>query len=63
MSWTGGRGVGGALMEALERVIRGACEVGALGATDAAVPLYRGAAGTSGRADVGAHAGWGRADR
>ena len=35
-----GRGYGTALMRALERVIRGAYDIGALGATDAAVPLY-----------------------
>jgi aminoglycoside 2'-N-acetyltransferase I len=34
------RGYGGQMMEALERVIRGAYDVGALGATDAAVKLY-----------------------
>jgi aminoglycoside 2'-N-acetyltransferase I len=34
------RGVGGALMDALERVLRGAYELGALGATDDAVRLY-----------------------
>jgi aminoglycoside 2'-N-acetyltransferase I len=34
------RGHGAALMDALERVIRAAYEVGALGATDDAVPLY-----------------------
>jgi aminoglycoside 2'-N-acetyltransferase I len=37
-----GRGHGGALMDALERVLRGAYEVGALAATDAAVKLYTG---------------------
>jgi len=36
-----GRGVGGALMTALENVIRSAYDLGALGATDAAVPMYR----------------------
>lgn len=35
-------GIGGALMEALERVVRGAYDLGALGATDDAVPLYTG---------------------
>lgn len=35
------RGVGGALMDALERVLRGAYELGALGSTDEAVRLYR----------------------
>ncbi len=35
-----GRGHASALMEAIERVIRGAYELGALGATDAAIPLY-----------------------
>lgn len=35
-----GRGHGAALMAAIERVIRGAYELGALGATDAAVRLY-----------------------
>jgi aminoglycoside 2'-N-acetyltransferase I len=34
------RGYGGALMEALERVVRGAYELGALGATDAAAAFY-----------------------
>ena len=34
------RGHASALMEALERVIRGAYELGALGASDAAIPLY-----------------------
>ncbi len=34
------RGVGGALMDALERVLRGAYELGALGSTDEAVRLY-----------------------
>jgi aminoglycoside 2'-N-acetyltransferase I len=34
------RGHGAALMEALERVLRGAYDLGALGATDEAVPLY-----------------------
>jgi aminoglycoside 2'-N-acetyltransferase I len=36
------RGYGGALMGALERVIRGAYELGALSATDEAIPLYEG---------------------
>jgi aminoglycoside 2'-N-acetyltransferase I len=36
------RGHGVALMRALERVIRGAYELGALGATDDAIPLYEG---------------------
>lgn len=35
-----GRGHGMAMMEALERVLRGAYDLGALGATDAAVRLY-----------------------
>lgn len=35
------RGHGGEMMAALERVIRGAYELGALGATDQAAPLYR----------------------
>lgn len=35
-----GQGHGGALMGALERVLRGAYEIGALGATDEAVPFY-----------------------
>ena len=35
-----GRGHGGALMAALERVIRGAYELGALGATDEAAAFY-----------------------
>jgi aminoglycoside 2'-N-acetyltransferase I len=34
------RGIGDALMAAVEEVIRGAYELGALGATDAAIPLY-----------------------
>jgi aminoglycoside 2'-N-acetyltransferase I len=34
------RGHASALMDAIERVIRGAYEVGALGASDAAIPLY-----------------------
>lgn len=34
------RGHGDALMDALERVIRGAYEIGALGATDEAIGLY-----------------------
>ncbi len=36
------RGHGTAMMEALERVIRGAYDLGALGATDEAKPLYAG---------------------
>jgi aminoglycoside 2'-N-acetyltransferase I len=36
------RGHASALMEAIERVIRGAYEVGALSASDAAIPLYAG---------------------
>jgi aminoglycoside 2'-N-acetyltransferase I len=35
-----GRGLGGALMAALERVIGAAYDLGALGATDMAIPLY-----------------------
>jgi aminoglycoside 2'-N-acetyltransferase I len=35
-----GRGHGGAMMAALERVVRGAYDLGALGATDQAAPLY-----------------------
>jgi aminoglycoside 2'-N-acetyltransferase I len=35
-------GIGGAVMGALERVVRGGYDLGALGATDAAVPLYTG---------------------
>ena len=34
------RGIGGALMEALERVVRGAYELGALGASDEGAALY-----------------------
>jgi aminoglycoside 2'-N-acetyltransferase I len=34
------RGHGGALMETLARIIRGAYELGALSATDEAIPLY-----------------------
>lgn len=36
------RGHGAAMMEALERVIRGAYELGALGATDERIPFYEG---------------------
>jgi aminoglycoside 2'-N-acetyltransferase I len=36
------RGHGGALMEAMERVIRGAYDLGALGGTDEGAPLYLG---------------------
>jgi aminoglycoside 2'-N-acetyltransferase I len=36
------RGHGGAVMEALERVVRGAYELGALGATDEGAALYTG---------------------
>ncbi|MFD8787144.1 GNAT family N-acetyltransferase [Kitasatospora sp. NPDC059599] len=36
-----GRGHGGALMDAVERVVRGAYEVGVLGSSDEAVPFYR----------------------
>jgi aminoglycoside 2'-N-acetyltransferase I len=36
------RGLGGALMEPLERIIQAAHDLGALGATDEAVPLYTG---------------------
>src|SRR5918912_1453499 len=35
------RGHGGALMAAIERVVRGAYDLGALGATDAAAAFYR----------------------
>jgi aminoglycoside 2'-N-acetyltransferase I len=35
------QGHAGALMDAIERVIRGAYEVGALGASDMALPFYR----------------------
>lgn len=35
-----GAGVGGLLMAEIERIVRGAYEVGALGATDMAAPLY-----------------------
>ena len=35
-------GHAGALMDAIERVIRGAYEIGALGASDMALPFYRG---------------------
>ena len=35
-----GRGIGGGLMGRVERVIRAAYDVGALGATDEGVPLY-----------------------
>lgn len=37
-----GRGHGAAMMDALERVMRGAYEVGALGATDEAIAFYSG---------------------
>jgi len=36
------QGHAGALMDAIERVIRGAYDVGALGASDMALPFYRG---------------------
>lgn len=36
-----GRGIGGAMMAALERVARDAYDLGALAATDEAVPFYR----------------------
>jgi aminoglycoside 2'-N-acetyltransferase I len=36
------RGLGGAMMNALEGIIRGGYVAGALGATDDAVPLYAG---------------------
>jgi aminoglycoside 2'-N-acetyltransferase I len=35
-----GRGIGGAVMEPLERLVRGAFDVGGLGATDAGARLY-----------------------
>jgi aminoglycoside 2'-N-acetyltransferase I len=35
-----GRGYGGAMMDALERVLRGAYDLGALGATDGAADFY-----------------------
>ena len=35
------RGHAGALMDAIERVIRGAYDIGALGASDMALPFYR----------------------
>ena len=35
------RGHGSAIMNALERVVRGAYDLGTLGATDMAVPLYK----------------------
>lgn len=35
------RGIGGRLMTEVERIIRGAYEVGALGTTDEGAPLYR----------------------
>ena len=44
------RGHGAAMMDALERVIRGAYDLGALGATDEASRSTRAAAGGSGRA-------------
>lgn len=34
------RGHGALVMGALERIVRGACDLGALGATDMAIPLY-----------------------
>jgi aminoglycoside 2'-N-acetyltransferase I len=37
-----GRGVGGAVMAPLERIIRAAYDLGALAASDMAVPLYTG---------------------
>jgi len=36
------RGHGATMMQALERVVRGAYDLGALGATDAAAALYAG---------------------
>ena len=36
-----GRGIGGRLMDPIERVIRQAYDFGALGATDAGMPVYR----------------------
>ena len=52
-----GRGVGGAMMSALEDVIRGAYDLGALGATDEAEPLYLAPRlAALGGAAVGAHA-------
>jgi aminoglycoside 2'-N-acetyltransferase I len=35
-----GRGIGGAVMELLERLLRGAFDIGGLGATDDGIPLY-----------------------
>jgi aminoglycoside 2'-N-acetyltransferase I len=35
-----GRGIGGAVMEPLERLLRGAFELGGLGATELGAPLY-----------------------
>jgi aminoglycoside 2'-N-acetyltransferase I len=35
------QGIGGVLMEALERIVRTAYDLGALGATDQGAPLYR----------------------
>ena len=37
-----GRGHGAGMMAELERIIRGAYDLGALGATEVAVPFYRG---------------------
>ena len=36
------RGHGGAVMEPLERLLRGAYDLGALGATEEAIPFYAG---------------------
>ena len=60
----GGRGHAAAMMEALERVVRGAYDLGALSATAQAADLYS-AAGLAalGGADLGAHPGRRRAHR
>jgi len=36
------KGLGGAVMEPLERIVRAAYDLGALGATDEAIPMYAG---------------------
>jgi aminoglycoside 2'-N-acetyltransferase I len=36
------KGLGGAVMEPLERIVRNAYDLGALGATDEAIPMYAG---------------------
>ena len=54
------RGIGGALMTELERIIRAAYELGALGSTDEGLPFYRARGWQPWRGDVGAHDQWRR---